>query len=133
MTTYRRTKDGLILPEEYARKYKDPKDNDAKWWYVVKSYTDAWSLQVGEDLKPMFYAKTMDECKWYVAQQMEKDKAMGYDLFDVNTDYGYIIILRYELAGGLRNLMPNNANLFIIYGIFSDKQAQATYLTHRDE
>lgn len=123
--SFTKTNSGLIIPSSYASRYKDPKDNKAKMYYVVKSNTYKFSQEIAEDLVPMFRSSSLDECKWYVADKMRHDQALGYELYDVDTRNGYIIILRLEPSGGAGSLLPFNASQFICYAIFSDKQANA--------
>ena len=118
---------GILLPK-YLKQNFDP-NADPGPWYVVRSETYQFSQELAQDLKPMFMAKTLDECKWYIAGQMKADQVMGYELYRVYKDKYYLVILKYQPSG----IITIGANQFIVYGAYSQRQATAGHFVSNKE
>lgn len=114
----------IIIP-----KSPDDMKIDPGPWYVVKSDTYNFGHELAADLKPMFRGKTLEECKFYIADQMRHDQARGYELFAVDTKHSYLVILKYQPTG----LITLGANQFICYAAYSKRQAEAMKFVKADE
>ena len=117
----------LILPS-YYKKDKNP---DPGPWYVVKSECDELgSLETAQNVKPMFRSTSFLEAENYIKMKGFEYFAKGYEWYD--TIDKNMKVMKYKPQGPAV-LVENQRKQYVIFAIFSKKEANAGKLVNWNE
>lgn len=111
----------LILPN-YLGLDKNP---DPGPWYVVRSESDSiGTLEVAENVVPVFRCNTLLEAEAYIKKKaIEELYPLGYKFWD--TKDKNMKVLKYEPSGGPILITTKVKKQYVIFGLFSKREANA--------
>lgn len=123
----------IILPADVEREvYRNEQHetSDPGPWYVVKSECNDLGLEIAQNVKPMFRAKTFQEAKAYLEKQFNFLANFGYFPINECKDNPFILKINDLL---LRPMFLFNKPRYIVFGMFSQRQANAGHFVHWEE